>query len=173
MNRTLNFTSLALACIVGLTSTASAQELITWEESEQMFPGETAQTFVNTAGTPAFAANMDSRADSQNTTVTLNGVDFASTDVGNLSSVTGPTGITMSTTIAGETGAPFGDGSFNADGDIFNVIATGIFGPGDVTLSGLTAGRIYEIQIFVNDARNNRSVNFLALFSDGVNPFDP
>ena len=47
------FTGLAVACVLGLSSTASAQ-LITWDESVPMFdtslPDPNVQTFVDTTG---------------------------------------------------------------------------------------------------------------------------
>ena len=167
MKQFFNFTVFAAVCVLGLSSTASSQELITWETSEQMYPGETAQTFVNTNGVLAYAANMD-RDDTRPAVATLNGVDFNTTNIAGLATLMGPGGVTMSTTVPGETGTSFGDGSFDGDGDIFNVIGTGMFGPGDVTFSGLTPGQTYEIQVFVNDSRNGRHEGFVCLLSNGV-----
>ena len=169
MKQVSHFFALTVACLLGLTNSASAQNPITWDASVQMYPGTTEQIFVNTIGVLVYATNLDQRRDGT-TTVTVNGVDFVETNLANLGSVVSPIGVAMSTTVPNDTGASYLGGSFTSDGDIFNLIATGIFNPGDVTFSGLTPGRTYQIQAFVNDARNGRHREFVCLFSDGVNP---
>lgn len=155
-----------------LSSQTSSAALITWDNSVQMYPGSTTQEFVNTSGSFVYGINADSRTDGT-TTRTVNGVGFVETNLASLSGVSGVGGVTMATTIGGETGNSYGDGSFNGDGDIFNLITSGFFNPGDVTFSGLTSGQEYLIQVFVNDARGGRNSDYVAAFSNGVDALAP
>ena len=54
-----------------------------------------------------------------------------------------------------------------------DLIESGIWGAQGVTLTGLTSGDDYLIQILANDARGNRSDNFIAAYGDGTGTGGP
>ena len=58
MKKILNYTAIAVVCVLGLASTASAQ-LIEWQESVPMFDLDlgTVQTFVDDSGVAAVGLN--------------------------------------------------------------------------------------------------------------------
>ena len=176
-NNKLSKTTLGMVSALAVLPMAGSAAIIAWSPSVDMFADGVGtdgdQSFVSKNGTSVLALNMDERAITA-ATRTVNGETFTDIDLPGLGSIIGVGGITMSTTIAGDTGASFGDGGFSGDLDVFNLIASGLFGAGTITYSGLTVGNTYEIQVFTNDARisggrANNNVDWQTGFSDGVN----
>lgn len=162
------------AALLALPAAVSAAQ-ITYEPSVNLYQGSTTQDFVSTTGTLAVAFNA---INTDTGVTTVNGVPFQNaganlTAAGATATVTGTGGESITLSARGITGNSFGDGEFNGDGDIFALIASGAFGVDQVTLGGLTPGVLYEIQIIGNDARGNRSVNFVTGFGDDVNATSP
>ncbi|MDB4265199.1 carbohydrate-binding protein [bacterium] len=142
---------------------------IQWQPSEDMYQGTTSENFVSTLGTSLLAVNP---SEADNGTITLNGVPFLSAQLTDLHSGISANGVTlsMSTGIADLAGpGTFGDGDFDGNADIANVIAGAAYGNGTITFSGLSPGKSYAIQVMTNDARNGRSNAFKLNLSDGVN----
>ena len=108
MKRLLNFSSLAVICVLGLASTTSAQ--ITWEPSVNLFQGETVQTFVDTTGVGLVASNLTLDLTQE---ATLNGVVF--TTAGNGTAVGGTGTETITVNGGTDNATAFGDGEFTAD----------------------------------------------------------
>ena len=166
------FTGLAVACVLGLSSTASAQ-LIEWQESVPMFDLDlgTVQTFVDTTGNPAVGLNAsgDTSVNGDtgllNADVVVNGVSFTGTPMGVTLGGAGDETITINGGVNNV--GTFGDGNFNRDGDIFNLLRGAVFQVETVTLGGLEVGQEYLIQVFVHDGRNSRNTNTVAGFGDG------
>ena len=164
MKNFLYFASLATACVLGLASNASAQGLITWEASVNMFQGMTDQGFVDTTGDGLVALNATASTDGTQD-VTVNGVAFPAT--GTDTTVTGVGGHSITLNGGTNNATAFGDGEFTADTDIFAVLRSGVFAVNSVTLDGLVVGTDYSIQVFTNDARANRNELFITGFGDG------
>lgn len=130
-----------------------------------MYPGHTSDSFVDTKGDFVLGFNGTG---SDTGSVTLNGVTFQNVDGATMHAGYTQNGVTISTDVAIEaTNNSFRDGGFDGDENIYNLIAGGLYGASKVTLSGLTVGRTYQIQIFTNDAREGRG-GFETGFSDGV-----
>jgi len=168
MKQLFNFGVLGATCLLGLASTASAQGLITWETSVNMFqqlPVETEETFVDTTGVGLVALNATLDVANVDASPTVNGVQFTAT-----SADTALVGVNNhSITINGganNTGS-FGDGEFNANIPIFQLLRGAVFGVESVTLDGLVVGTEYSVQVFTNDARGNRTNLFQTGFGDG------
>lgn len=181
MKTTFCFLAAALCSIFATTADA---DVIDWQASVQMFPGTTTQAFVDNSsgdfvlGFNATGENATADTDpSVNGTTTLgvNGVDFQNVNGFNLEAgvVTG-SGVSVTTDIElGNDSNAFGDGSFGGDGDIFALIAGGVFNNtgASIEFTGLTVGDEYFVQIFTNDARTGRDADWAIGFSDGENDF--
>ncbi|MDB4618166.1 PEP-CTERM sorting domain-containing protein [Akkermansiaceae bacterium] len=152
----------SLIALFGMTITGHSAT-ISWESSVQMFQGSTTESFVSTTGTTAVAINGSD--DVANGNVTVNGVAFTQTIQNNL--ITGP-GATVIVNGGNLAGTAFGDGEFNSNAAIFHMIRGAIYNTTSVEFGGLTVGNDYQIQLFVNDARGNRSVNFIVGVGDGT-----
>jgi len=162
MRQVFNLAALGVMCALGFASSASAQ--ITWQPSVNLFQGETVQTFVDTSGVGLVAYNATAD-ETGGAAATVNGVVFtASLTDTTLVGVDG-----HSITLNGGTNneGAFRDGEFASDIDIFNLIRGATFGVSSVTLDGLVVGTDYQIQIFTNDARANRTLLFQTGFGDG------
>lgn len=155
--------TLALTGLALLTADANAAT-VTWQSSVDMYQGSTTESFVNTTGTTAVALNAsgDTSGDED---VTVNGVAF--TGAGNGVAVGGAGSETITINGGSDNVGSFGDGEFSSNGAIFNLIKGAIFEVDSVTLSGLTVGNQYLIQIFTNDARTSRNTNSVVGF-DGT-----
>ena len=179
MKQILNSTALAFACLLGLASTASAQ-LIAWEESVGMFdtslPDPNVQTFVDTTGSLAvgFNATADTGLNddgSVRANVVVNTVPFTGTQIG--STLGGPGNETITINGGVDNTNAFGDGNFNGDGQIFNLIRGARFEVQSVTLGGLEIGQDYLIQAFTHDGRGSRNQNSVVGFGDGSGSVEP
>ncbi|MDB0068295.1 PEP-CTERM sorting domain-containing protein [Akkermansiaceae bacterium] len=142
--------------------------LITWQNAVNMFSGDANDaSFISTNGVLVDAANGGG------TTVTVNGVLFSGitgTQSGGQNLVSG----NFSFLNHNDNGSAFGQGGFSGGtADVGTLIQSAIWGAQGVTLTGLTSGNVYEIQILTNDARNNRSDNFISGYGDGVNAGSP
>lgn len=122
-------------------------------------------SFISQTGTLGVAANF-----TRNTNDALvGGVNFVS--VAELGSTT-LNGITVQTTgISDDNDNAFGDGEFSGDAEIQDLLQGGHFGVNTVDFTGLVIGELYEIQIFANDARNNRNNGFILGLGDGTQSF--
>lgn len=151
----------SLGLMIGMSSLLPAAP-ITWETSVQMYQGGTVETFVSTNGIGLIALNGTVATGN----ATVNGVTFigANTDV----TVTGSEGHTIVVVAGTGHNNAFQDGEFDGNAEITNLIGSGIYGADSVTFGGLTPGEEYQIQLFGNDARGNRSTNYIGGVGDGT-----
>ena len=147
--------AIALACMVILPTSASAS-LITWNTSVDLIAGGDNNNFVSQNGTFVVGFNG---GDTPATTTIGDSTFTAATNI-TLASGISNSGVTVTTNFNSDTGpATFQDGEFNtAANGIPGLINSGVFGTAadvipTVTLSGLTNGVGYEIQLLINDAR--------------------
>ncbi len=153
---------------VCMAAVASQAATITWQSSVQMYQGTTSQTFVDTTGSLVLGFTGSATTTGN---ITVNGVNFDYIDGAVLNGGYTDNGVTISSsTVLGGHDTAFGDGSFDSDGNIYNLIASGMWGPTTVSLSGLTVGQEYMFQIFVNDSRtgSGRDSDWQTGFTDGV-----
>ena len=156
-----------VVAIFGASELSNASE-ITWETA---VPIGNAGAFVNTSGSLVAAINSDTAGDS----ASINGVDFQGTNLAGWNAgVSGAGGVTISSNATvGNFGSTFVQGGGPpptiTNSAINNLIGSGIWNPQTITLTGLTPGDTYIIQIIGNDSRNGRHEGFLTLLSDGVN----
>ena len=166
MNKIYMAASLAVAMVVGVSINANASE-ISWQTAVQI---DDAGAFVDKTGSLLVAINSDDNGDSS-----INGVNFASADLAGWNAgVTGGNGVTVSSNAGnGNFASTFVQGGGPpptiTDSAINNLIGSAIWNPQTVTMTGLTPGDTYIIQIISNDSRNGRSDDFVAVLSDGVN----
>ena len=159
--------SLAVATLVGISSTANASQ-ISWQAA---VPVDDAGGFVDKTGSLLVAINSDDPNDN----ALVNGVTFAGTDLAGWSTgVTGGNGVTVSSdAFEGNFGSTFVQGGGPpptiTDSAINNLISSAVWDTQTVTLTGLTPGDTYIVQIISNDSRDGRSDDFVAVLSDGVN----
>ena len=159
--------SLAIAMVVGVSVNADASDII-WETA---VPVDNAGSFVNRTGSSVVAVNSDDAGDD----AFISGVVFAGTDLAGWNAgVTGAGGVTISSNATrGNFGSTFVQGSGPppsiTDAAINNLIGSGIWNSQTITITGLTPGDTYIIQIIGNDSRNGRDETFVTLLSDGVN----
>ena len=158
--------SLAVAMVVGTSINANASDII-WGTA---IPIDDAGAFVDKTGSLLVAINSDDDGDSF-----INGVNFESADLASWNAgISGNNGIAVfSNAIEGNYDSTFVQGGGPpapiTDSAINNLIGSAIWDTQTVTLTGLTPGDTYIVQIISNDSRNNRSDDFLAILSDGVN----
>jgi len=166
----------AVACVLSYTDVALAQT-IAWQESVNMFQGETDQAFVDTTGNLAVGYNasgdtsVDDATGQPTANVTVNGVSFVAQLAG--TALVGSGGESIMLDGGLDNAGAFGDGEFSRDVDIFHLIRGSTFEVPSVTLGGLEIGQEYLIQIFTNDARSNRHAEFLTGFGDGSGSTEP
>ena len=159
--------SLAVAMVVG-TSINTNASVITWGTAVQI---DDDGAFVNRTGSLLVAINSDTAGDN----ASINGVTFAGTDLAGWNAgITGAGGVSViSDAENGNFGSTFVQGGGPplsiTDSAINNLISSAIWNTQTVTLTGLTPGNTYIIQIIGNDSRNGRNNEFETLLSDGVN----
>lgn len=161
--------TLAVAFLTSSPTVASAAT-ITWQPSVNMYQGATVETFVSTAGDVAAALNASGDTSGDEDT-TVNGVAFTGAGMGVTVGGTGTETITING--GSDNVGSFGDGEFTSNGAIFHLIRGAVFGVDSVTLSGLQSGQQYLVQVFNNDARGNRNLNFIAGYGDGTGSTEP
>lgn len=157
--------------LLSFTPAELSADVIDWRESVNMYPGSTVETFVDTTGVLAvgYNASGDTSGDAN---VIVNGQAFTQTLTGTpLVSGTG----TESITLNGGTDnvGSFGDGEFTSNAAIFHLIRGATFGVSSVTLDNLQIGQTYSLQVFNNDARGNRTSNFITGYGDGTGSVAP
>jgi len=163
--------SLSLFALLPLASPAA---VVTWAPSVNLFAGGNNNAFISQNGT--FLVGFNGGTTAATTTVgtsVFTAADSAAVNAG----ITG-SGVTVSATNNNQAGpTTFNDGEFNSVGDVFNLINSAVFGVasglGTVSLSGLTIGNTYEMQILVNDARGGggagiRDIEWKVGFNDGA-----
>ena len=150
MNNTTRLVAIASAFLFVFSSSLSADE-IRWQVSTDLYQGATTQDFVDNSsgsfvlgfsGTGENSTPNDDSSVDGSTVTTVNGVDFQNVNGFNLNAgvvTDGTTSVTVTPAVSNDSNA-FGDGSFNGDGDIFSLIAGGVFDPGTITFTGLTVG---------------------------------
>ena len=159
--------SLAVVMFVAASINVNAST-ITWQTAVQI---DDAGAFVDKTGSLLVAINSDTAGDN----ASINGVTFAGTDLaGWIAGVTGGNGVTVSSdAVEGNFGNTFVQGGGPpptiTDSAINNLIGSAIWDTQTVTLTGLTPGDTYIVQVISNDSRDNRSDDFVAVLSDGVN----
>ena len=127
---------------------------------------------VSVNGSLVFAINGST---STGTTTTVNGVDFVSSPLnfaGAQAQAQSPGNESISATLGTDNLSSFATGGLDSGG-IGSLIQGGWWGTesgstASVTLSGLTAGDLYEVQLFANDARNNRDDGFVSRLDNGA-----
>ena len=166
MKKIFTAASLAVAIVVGVSIDANASE-ISWQTAVQI---DDAGAFVDKTGSLLVAINSDDDGDSS-----INGVNFASADRDDWSTgISGGNGVTVSSDAReGNFGSTFVQGGGPpptiTDSAINNLIGSAIWDFQTVTMTGLTPGDTYIVQVISNDSRDNRSDDFVAVLSDGVN----
>ena len=159
--------SLAVAMVVCTSINANASDII-WGTA---VPIDDNGAFVDGTGSLIAAINSDTAGDD----VSINGVLFAGADVAGWNAgVTGAGGVAIfSDAQMGNFDSTFVQGGGPpptiTDPAINNLIGSGIWNPQTVTLTGLTPGNTYLVQIISNDSRNGRNENFITILGDGVN----
>ena len=146
-----------------------AEPFIEWQPSVDMYQGSTVDTFVNNwGGNSVLAYNATTTAGvTDKPTITLNNVAFTSIDSATLTAgyTDSDSGVSIQAATSSELAPDYGDGAFTRNGDIYDVIASGHANLNTFTISGLTPGVNYQMQVFTNDAR--RTSNYQVGFSDG------
>lgn len=163
----------AAVSLAGLTASQAAT--IAWQPSVNLFAGGNNDAFVSTNGSFVLGFN------GAGSTTTLNGVTFTGYFDGNGGAYAGSPNFSHSgggATFAGDFvnangSATFADGEFNGSADIAEVLGGALWSASAVTLSGLTPGQEYEMQVIVNDARGGtnagiRDTAWEVGFTDGV-----
>ncbi|MGJ8642405.1 MAG: carbohydrate-binding protein [Luteolibacter sp.] len=145
------------------------EPFIEWQPSVDLYPGSTSDSFVNDWSDSSVLAYNATSTDgvNSNPTITLNNVEFTSIDSSTLNAgyTDSNSGVTIQASTASENASAFGDGAFTRNGDIYNVIASGHWNLNTFTISGLTPGTKYQMQVFTNDVRVDS--NYGVGFSDG------
>ena len=126
---------------------------------------------VSVNGSLVFALNGST---STGVTTTVNGVDFVSSTedlAGVQAQAQSPGNESITTTLVNDNLGSFATGGLDTDG-LGALIQGGWWGTGstgtaEVELTGLTVGETYEVQLFSNDARNNRNNNFISRLDNG------
>ena len=154
--------SVLTGALCSLIASNAGAALISWGTPTDMFSGDANDaSFISTNGVLVDAVNGGG------TTVTVNGTEFTGvtgTQAGGQNLVSG----NFSFLNHNDNGSAFGQGEFGGGtADVGTLIQSGIWGAQGVTLTGLTIGNDYEVQILGNDARGNRSDNFMAGYGDG------
>ena len=141
---------------------------INWSTS---VPIEDTGAFVdNSTGSLVAAINADDSGDDSQ----INGVNFLGADRGDWNAgITGAGGVTItSNATQGNFGTTFVQGSGPpvgiTNGDINNLVSSGIWDPQTVTLSGLTPNDTYIIQLIGNDSRSGRTDGYVTILGDGT-----
>ncbi|MDA7881971.1 PEP-CTERM sorting domain-containing protein [Akkermansiaceae bacterium] len=151
----------AILTSLGMTAAAHSAT-ISWATPANMHSGDPDDaSFISTNGTLVDAVNGGG------ITATVNGIEF-----------TGLTG----TQTAGQnlSSGNFSFANHNDNGSAFtqaefgggtvgvgDLIQSGLWAVDSVTLTGLTIGNSYEVQILANDGRGSRSDNFMVGYGDG------
>ena len=158
--------ALALAFVLGVSLNAEAQSLITWQAATNLFSGDPDGTSaISQNGTFLSGVNGGSTLATDVLIGDATFTNLAGTNQGGQALSSG----NFNFLNHNDNANAFGPGEFTGGtGGVGDLISSGIWGAAGVTLTGLTAGSIYEIQILANDARGNRSDNFLAAYGDGV-----
>ncbi|QEG24886.1 lamin tail domain-containing protein [Mariniblastus fucicola] len=126
---------------------------------------------VSTNGTSVFAING---SDSTGPITTVNGVEFVASIRANAASESqaqSPGNESLTTTINNDNGGSFTNGGINgAMGSLINGAWWGASSGNlaTATLSGLTVGDEYEVQIFSSDGRSNRHDGYVTRLNNGA-----
>ena len=162
-----------LASSLGFAATTQAAT-ITWSPSTNLTAGGINDSFVSTNGTFVLGFN------GAGSTVTLNGVEFTGYYDGNGGAYPGSPnfshsggGATFSGNFVNANGSgTFGGGEFGGDANITELLGGALWSGTQIDLTGLTPGRMYEIQVIVNDARGGgagvRDTDWEVAFTNGV-----
>lgn len=155
---------LAASTLVALLPMAASAASITWGSAVNMFSGDADDaSFISTNGTLVDAVNGGG------TTVTVNGVEFTGLS-GDQSGGQNLASGSFAFNDTNDNGSAFTQGEFGGGtADVGTLIESGLWAVHEVSLSGLSIGQLYEIQILGNDARGSRNDNFIAGYGDGVN----
>ena len=127
---------------------------------------------VSVNGTLVFAINGSETT--ANTPTTVNGVNFIASnraDAGAVAQSQSPGNESILTTLGNDNISSFEAGGINSP--IGDIIRGGWWGTtsgasASVTLTGLNAGQLYEVQLFSNDARGNRSDAYISRVDNGA-----
>ena len=137
------------AMVVGSAGFAHAS-IITWDPSVDLFAGGANTSFVSQNGT--FVAGFNGGAAA--VTQTVGDTTFTALDNVALNNGTTIGGVTLTGNFTGSAGpTTFGGGRLGPDPTATALINSAVFQGTNLTLSGLTVGNTYEVQILVNDAR--------------------
>ena len=158
----------ASVSMLALASTSSTAAEITWQAPVTM----TGDSDVSINGESRVAINAGGLL-----SYTVNGVLFES--LPNPPSV--PILLPFQTTINRSTEQAYGRGSLPGTfvdeiDDLGDLVESGYFGstaPSTVTFTELLNGQEYEIQIFLNDARDTRDINWICELGDGLQTDPP
>lgn len=155
---------------------ASSAALITWDTSVDMYADGVGvdgdESFVNNT-TGNFVLGYSATTAGTASAATVNGVTFAEATGAALVAGYTDNGVTTTHSATRDTPTAFGDGGFSSNADIQNLLRGAAFDAASITLSGLTIGDTYVMQIFTNDARTGggRDNLWQVGFSDGTQNF--
>ena len=161
--------SLCLLSLGSATNNLSAGQ-IQWQSSVNLYPGSTSDSFINNwSANSVLAYNATTVAGvTANPSITLNGVTFTSVAPTTLTSgYTAASGVRIQAAASNSEASAYDDGAFTRNGNIYNVIASGHSSLNTFTISGLTPGTGYQIQVITNDSGGGSSTDRVG-FSDGT-----
>lgn len=167
---------LAAVSLLAMLPMASSAALISWSPSVDMYADGVGvdgdESFVNNT-TGNFVLGYSGTATGTASAATVNGVTFAEVNEVDVAAGYTDNGVTTTHSNARSTGTAFGDGSFSNNANIQNLLRGAVFDAATITLSGLTIGDTYTMQIFTNDARTSGTRDNLwqTGFSDGTQSF--
>ncbi|MEP4078373.1 PEP-CTERM sorting domain-containing protein [Haloferula sp.] len=160
---------LAASSLLAMIPMASSAAIITWQPSVDLIAGGNNQNFISTNGTSVLAFNGGTTA----ATTTLNGTSFTAVTFGSLTTGLTGGGVTVTGDFVNDAGPEtFGDGEFSGDANIFAVLNSAVYQGTTISLSDLTIGQEYEMQVIVNDARSGgpgggRDTDWEVAFTNG------
>ncbi len=142
-----------------LAAGASQAGLTSWGTPSAAYSNDT--TWVSTAGTLVSAINASASA---NDTVSYAGVDWTNADATEMGNGVTQNGVTMAAGSSLAYATAFGPGTYTDTEDFYN---GGIYNFTSLTISGLTVGQEYQLQVMAMDDRGT-DLRYTT-FSDGVN----
>ena len=129
----------------------------------------TGDSVVSTNGTSVFAISGSASSGGETRVNGVNFVQSSRANAGGIAQEQSPGNESLTTTIANENSTAFLDGGLGAVGDIIRGGWWGgnIGNTATLTLTGLTIGDVYEVQIFASDARDRAIDNYVTTLGDG------
>ena len=162
----LNKTTIGMVSALAMLPMAGSAATINWSTSVDLLAGGNNTDFISQNGTFAVGINGGTTT----TTQTIGDSVFTATTSAQIISGVTANGVTLIGDFASDAGpTTFGDGGFNGLNDIFDLLNSAVYAGTSLTMSGLTIGNQYEIQLMGNDARGtNRSGYMIGVTDDAT-----